>query len=114
MEAMRDEASGWREIPDERELARLDLVGLACEVVTLATRIAEAVDDSADPRALETGGRRNALASRALALLAADTDFAAFSDAALDQALDLLRDDQQAMLQLRDEIDRLLASWSTL
>lgn len=114
MEPMRDEANGWQEDRDERELARLDLVGLACEVATLATRIAEVVDDSADPRALETGARREAIASRALALLAPHTDFAAFSDAALDEALDQLRDDQQAMLQLRDEVDRLLASWSTL
>jgi hypothetical protein len=113
MVAMRDEPSGWEQ-PDERELARLDLVGLACEVVTLAERIAESVRDSADPRAAESAARREALCQRSLQLLAPETDFGAFSDAALEQALDQLRQDQHDMLVLRGEVERILASWSTM
>ena len=114
MDAMRDEASGWQQQPDERELARLDLVGLACEVATLAARIAESVSDTADPRATESAARWESLSRRSLALLAPQTDFRSFSDAALEDTLDQLRDDQQQMLRLRDEVERILASWSAI
>lgn len=111
---MRDEVSGWQDEPDAREQLRLDVVGLACEVATLSARIAEAVEDSADPRAIEAGARRERLASRALALLAPQTDFSVLSDAALEHALALLQGDQQEMLELREAVERILASWSTL
>lgn len=115
MEAMRDEASSaWRQEPDERELARLDLVGLASEVATLSARIDEAVRETADPRAAEAGARRDQLAGRALELLARETDFSSFSDAALEDALAQLQEDQRQMLRLRDEVERILASWSAL
>jgi len=114
MDAMRDEESTWHDIPDARERVRLDLVGLACEVATLAARIHEAVSDSADPRAAEKAMRCEALVHRSLRLLAPDTDFGAYSDADLEHAVFALRDDQHAMLELREEIERILASWSAL
>jgi len=114
MEAMRDEASTWHDLSDARERARLDLVGLACEVATLAERIDETVRDAADPRAAEKARGREALARRSLDLLARDTDFGSFSDAALEQSLHDLREDRHDMLELREEIERILASWSAL
>jgi hypothetical protein len=111
---MRDEASGWQEERDERELARLDLVGLACEVATLADRIAEAVHDSADPRVTESAARLEPLSRRSLELLAPQTEFGSFSDAALEHALAELRQHQQQMLQLREDVERILAGWSVI
>lgn len=111
---MRDEPNGWSDVPDGRELLRLDLVGLACELATLAARIEESVDDAADPRAVEAGARREPLAQRALSLLAPETDFSTFSDAALEDALAQLQRDQREMLHLREEVERILASWSAL
>ena len=113
MVGMRDEPSGWEQA-DERELVRLDVVGLACEVATLGERIAESVRESADPRAAESAARRDALCRRSLQLLAPETDFAAFSDAALEDALAQLRQDQHDMLVLREEVERILASWSSM
>lgn len=114
MGAMRDVACDRQEDRDERELARLDLVGLACEVATLADRIAEAVRDSAAPRAIESAGRLDSLSRHSQELLAPQTDFASFSDATLEHALAELRKDQQEMLQLREEVERILAGWSVI
>lgn len=111
---MRDVACDGQEDRDERELARLDLVGLACEVATLADRIAEAVRDSADPRAIESAGRLESLSRHSQELLARHTDFASFSDATLEHALAELRQDQQEMLQLREDVERILAGWSVI
>jgi len=109
-----DEATPPREPPDERECVRLELVGLASEVATLATRIDEALNDTVDPRVYEFDGRSGVLSRRAWSLLGPDTDFAGMSDDTLRTVVSGLREDQRRMLQLRREVERLLASWSRL
>lgn len=99
---------------DERESVRLELVGLASEVATLATRIEEALHDTHDPRAGELDGRTDTLSRRAWSLLGPDTDFGAMSDDSLRSAVTDLRQDQRHMLKLRHEVERLLHSWSRL
>lgn len=95
----------WREEPDERELLRLDLVGLASEVVTLSSRITDALGDANGPEAASLAALRQSLSQRALSVLAPQTQFDGISRDALRAALGILREDQRRMQELRRDVE---------
>ena len=94
----------WRDTVDERELLRLDLVGLAAEVATLSTRIDEELLDMFSPEAPRLHALRRALSDRALSVLAPHMSFDQMSMDAMRSAVAVLQDDQRQMLELRAEV----------
>ena len=94
----------WRDELDERELLRLDLVGLAAEVATLSTRIDEELLDMFSPEVPRLHALRRALSDRALSVLAPHTSFDQISMDAMRAALAVLQEDQRQMLELRAEV----------
>ena len=100
--------SWWQEPRDDRELVRLDVVGLAAEIATVARNI----EDVLPP----IGGSRQADVLRAqarshlhmaLLVLSAEKSFHEAGGAELLEALDVFRDVQRKVVLLRDEAERL-------
>lgn len=102
----------WRKQNDEHESLRLDLVGLAAEVATLSTRIDEALAEIDSPQAPALGATRQALADRALSVLAPQTTFQGVSTERLQTALGFLREDRRRMLELREEVEGVITQWA--
>jgi hypothetical protein len=99
--------SGLHEAWDARELTRLELVGLASEVVTQATRIQETLRATSAPEAHDILERAQELATRAWAVLEPYATVHYFShEVLLHVQMDLKRD-QREMLKLRESADQL-------
>lgn len=105
---MNSHTSWWQDLPDDRELARLEVVGLAAEVATLAARIDEALHGTPGLRTGTVGVLRQALSSRATAVLAHRTGLKRVSSEALRLVASFLREDRRQILQLRSEVDELI------
>ena len=95
--------SDCREEPDERELLRLELVGLAAEVATLSVRIEEELAGR-QPEAGQLTATRRLLSERAFSVLRPETSFDSIKTGALVAALRILREDQRRMLELRRQV----------
>lgn len=103
---------GWpsgfvEELRDARECIRLEVVGLASEVATQASRIEETLSRVADPAAGHVAQRSRELATRARNVLAPDASLHQASEDVLLDALLALRREQRTMLRLREEADEL-------
>lgn len=103
---------GWpsgfvEELRDARECIRLEVVGLASEVATQASRIEETLSRVADPAAGTVAGRSRELATRARNVLGPDASLHQASEDVLLDALLALRREQRTMLRLREEADEL-------
>jgi hypothetical protein len=107
---MSREDSLWGDEQDERELLRVDVVGLAAEVATLAAHIREALGDAPEPEAVTLAATCHSLSDRAHSVLAPQTQFDGISTDALRAALGILRDDQRRMRELRQEVEDLVDS----
>src|SRR5437764_8125099 len=103
----------WREEPDERELLRLDIVGLAAEVATLSTRIHEDLLGIFSPEVPRLTELRRSLSERSLSLLAPQASFDGISMSAMRATLDLLREDQRRIMELRREAECLAEGCAT-
>jgi hypothetical protein len=105
--SVKDQCVLWREL-DPREEARLDLVGLACELTTVATLVEEAMRQVADPHGLQLAQQARALAARASSVLSRATNFDVLRDAVLHQAIVMLREDRGQLLRVRQEATELV------
>jgi hypothetical protein len=102
----------WRSsVPQEawnlRELTRLELVGLASEVVTQAARIQEELRAAGVENTHETAIRAREVAVRSWAVLEPYATVHHFSHEVLRHVLLDLHKDQQEMLELRAQADQL-------
>jgi hypothetical protein len=98
----------WHDARDERELVRLDVVGLAAQIATVARHI----DCGLAPIGLhrrtdEVRAQSRAMLQMALLVLSADTCLQEISAEDLFEALDVFRDMQRKIVRLRDEAERL-------
>lgn len=93
---------------DCRESVRLFLVGLACEIATVASLVDEKLISAREPSDQELRRQCLAFRARALDVLAPQTNFAALSDAMLRETLKSFRQDQTQLLQLATEAHVLL------
>jgi hypothetical protein len=100
---------GWWSAPrDPRELARLDLVGLAAEVATVARHVEAALAPfDGYPEAQEPRARSRTYLHMALLILSAETCFDEMGEAELMEALEVFRGLQRKVLRLRGEAERL-------
>lgn len=105
---MNTHTSWWQDLPDDRELARLEVVGLAAEVATLAARIDEVLQSTPALQAGMVGALRQSLCTRATAVLTHQTGFKCVSSAALRLMESSLREDRRKILQLRSEVDEII------
>jgi hypothetical protein len=100
--------SWWQEPRDDRELVRLDVVGLAAEIATVARHIEEVLPPSgAYRRADQVRARCRSCLHMALLVLSAETQFENISASDLLEALEVYRDLQRKVMQLREEAERL-------
>jgi len=100
--------SWWHEPRDERELVRLDIVGLAAEVATVCRRIEEALPPADSCRlADQIRAKCHSYLHMAELVLAGDNGFAEASESDLVEALKVFRDLQRKVLRLRHEAERL-------
>jgi hypothetical protein len=98
----------WHDPRDERELVRLDVVGLAAEVATVARHI----DDGLPPigayrRTDEVRAQCRSMLQMALLVLSSDTCLEEISPEDLFEALHVFRDLQRKIVRLRDEAQHL-------
>jgi len=107
-----EEEEVWQEEPDFREAARLELIGLASEVVTLARCIEDALSGANRALAAELFPAWNTLAIRASEILSPDTNLEQLSTAALERVALAMQEDQRQMRDLRQRITRLIQSGS--
>lgn len=102
----------WNEQRDSRELIRLDLVGLASELATVAGRIHEDLPRaSGDVEVEELRSRCLQHRDKALALLSRETRFERLTDEALLEKLRSFRDEHEQLMQLWDDAERLILTW---
>lgn len=94
--------------PGRRESVRLDLVGLACEIATIASLVEERLGAKREPSNQELRRQCLAYRARALNLLAPKTNLAALPNAQLRETLKSFREDQTQLLQLATEAHVLL------
>jgi hypothetical protein len=100
--------SWWQEPRDDRELVRLDVVGLAAEISTVARHIEEVLPPSGVYReADQVRARCRSYQHMALLVLSAERSFEDASASELLEALDVFRDLQRKVVVLRDEAERL-------
>lgn len=100
--------SWWHEPRDERELIRLDVVGLAAEVATVARHIEDGLPPAGAYRgADQIRAKCHSYVHMALLVLSADNSFEEISGTDLLEALDVFRDLQRKVVRLRDEAERL-------
>lgn len=95
------------DLRDARECIRLDVVGLASEVATQASRIEETLRGVSDPAGRDVADRSRELATRARSVLEPQADVHQASQDALLDALLALRRDQRIMLKMREEADEI-------
>lgn len=94
----------WHDPRDERELVRLDVVGLAAEVATVARHIDDGLPRTgACRRGDEVRAQCRSMLQMALLVLSAETRFEEIAAEDLFEALDLFRDLQRKIVRLRDE-----------
>ncbi|GAB3764472.1 hypothetical protein GCM10028796_19580 [Ramlibacter monticola] len=100
--------SWWPELRDDRELVRLDVVGLAAEVATVTRHIEEALPPSGNYRAADQiRAKCHSYLHMAQLVLSGDTSFDKVGGADLLEALDVFRDLQRKVVRLREEAERL-------
>lgn len=100
--------SWWQEPRDDRELVRLDVVGLAAEIATVARNIEDFLPPTGAYRhADQVRARCRSYLHMALLVLSAETSFEDVSASDLLEALDVFRDLQRKVVRLRDEAERL-------
>jgi hypothetical protein len=98
----------WHDARDERELVRLDVVGLAAEVATVARHIDEGLPPTgAYRRTDEVRAQCRSMLQMALLVLSAETRFEEISAEDLFEALDMFRDLQRKVVRLREEAEHL-------
>jgi hypothetical protein len=99
----------WGQEPrDDRELVRLDVVGLAAEIATVARHIEDVLPDAGAYRqADQVRARCRSYLHMALLVLSAENSFHNVSGSELLEALDVFRDLQRKVVLLRDEAERL-------
>lgn len=91
---------------DLREELRLQVVGVACELVTLQALVEEDARDGVDSaQALASQARE--LAAKARAVLSPSTNFGALSEAVLRAAVAVLSDNVVSMRQIRETVAQL-------
>jgi hypothetical protein len=100
--------SWWQEPRDDRELVRLDVVGLAAEIATVARNIEDVLPPvGAYRHADQVRARCRSYLHMALLVLSAEKSFEDVSGSDLLEALDVFRDLQRKVVLLRDEAERL-------
>jgi hypothetical protein len=98
----------WHDARDERELVRLDVVGLAAQVATVARHIDVALAPiGVHRRTDEVRAQCRSMLQMALLVLSADTCLEEISAEDLFEALDVFRDLQRKIVRLRDEAEHL-------
>jgi predicted trehalose synthase len=104
-------ARSFTQRAERRESLRVDVVGLACEIATVASLVGDKLKSTREASDEERRGHCLAYRSRALELLAPATNFAALSDANLQEILNSFRVDRAHLAQLAAESGLLLRSW---
>jgi hypothetical protein len=99
---------GFLQHADRRESLRVDVVGLACEIATVALLVEEKLSATRDASDWERREQCLAYRTSALELLAPETNFAALSDAKLHEVLKAFRENQAHLTQLATEAGLLL------
>lgn len=100
--------SWWQAPRDDRELVRLDVVGLAAEIATVARHTEEVLPPAGAYNAAdEVRARCRSCLHMALLVLSAERSFENASASELLEALDVFRELQRKVLRLRDEAERL-------
>lgn len=96
----------WQPPQKEREQMRLDLVGLAAEIATVASLVSEDLPaESQDPRVDELRSTCIEHFHRALAVLSRHARLEDFTESSLLQAWDSLRDHQMRVRRLRSQAE---------
>jgi len=100
--------SWWHEPRDDRELVRLDVVGLAAEIATVSRHIEDVLPPTGAYReADQVRARCRSYLHMALLVLSAENSFEEVSASDLLEALDVFRDLQRKVVRLREEAERL-------
>jgi hypothetical protein len=100
--------SWWNDLRDERELVRLDVVGLAAEVATVARHIEDALPPVGAYRSADQiRAQCRSHLHMALLVLSADTAFHTVDEGEMLEARQVFRSLQRKVVRLRDEAERL-------
>jgi len=98
------------DLRDPRECIRLEVVGLASEIATQASRIQETLRHVSEPAAQRVADRSGELALHAWSVLQPQATVHEASEDALLDALVALRREQRTMLKLREQADEIARS----